>query len=100
MTRSDWQDGQRTLGMFLNGQEIATPGPRGERIVDDSFLLLFNSGHMDATFRLPNRRFGREWTLVLSTADLDAHEGRFTVEAHGKVPIMARSVIILRRVAD
>ena len=32
-----------SLGMFLNGEEIAAPGEHGERIVDDSFLLLFNA---------------------------------------------------------
>jgi len=97
MTRADWGDDHRTLGMFLNGDEIVTPGPRGEAIRDDSFLLLFNAGHEDQTFRLPNRRFGRQWTLVLSTADLDVVEGRFTVPAHGEVPVMARSIVILRR---
>ena len=33
--------------MFLNGEEIAAPGPRGRRVVDDSFLLLFNAHHED-----------------------------------------------------
>ena len=43
MTRRDWQDGEHVLGMFLNGREIPTPGPRGEDVEDDSFLLLFNA---------------------------------------------------------
>ena len=30
----------------------------GERIVDDSFVLLFNAGHEDAEFTLPPQRFG------------------------------------------
>ena len=34
------------------------PGPHGEPIVDDSFLLLFNAHHEDCTFTLPRRRFG------------------------------------------
>jgi len=100
MTRTNWADGDRTLGMFLNGEEIATPGPQGEKIVDDSFLLLFNAGHEDRRFTLPNRRFGRQWTLVLSTADLDMVEGRFTADAHGEVPVMARSVVIMKRVTS
>ena len=29
--------------MFLNGQAITSPGPRGERIVDASFLVLINA---------------------------------------------------------
>ena len=43
MTRRDWQSNQHVLGMFLNGGEIPSAGPRGEQIRDDSFLLLFNA---------------------------------------------------------
>jgi glycogen operon protein len=37
----------------LNGEAIAMPGPRGERIVDDCSMLCFNAQHEDLTFRLP-----------------------------------------------
>ena len=53
MTRRDWQDGEHVLGMFLNGREIPTPGPRGEDIEDDSFILLFNAIAEDRVFTLP-----------------------------------------------
>ena len=43
MTRDDWESGDRIVGMFLNGEEIAAPDEKGERIVDDSFLLFFNA---------------------------------------------------------
>ena len=41
---------------------------QGQRILDESFLLLFNAHHEDVTFTLPNRRFGERWALVLRTA--------------------------------
>src|SRR5207253_6092389 len=66
MTRRDWQGGEHVLGMFLNGKEITTPGPRGEDSEDDSFILLFNAEGEDRTFPLPRRRFGAEWALELS----------------------------------
>src|SRR5581483_6433166 len=53
MARRDWDSGEPVLGMFLNGSEIPTPGPRGEEISDDSFLLLFNADDADHTFMLP-----------------------------------------------
>ena len=59
MTRRDWQEGEPVLGLFLNGREIATPGPQGEDIEDDSFLLLFNAAHEDREFTLPRRRLRR-----------------------------------------
>ena len=75
MTRRDWQGGEHVLGMFLNGGEIATPGPRGEDVEDDSFLLLFNAHGEDRAFMLPRRRFGAQWALELSTADPEAEPG-------------------------
>ena len=68
MTKADWDDGgTRLLGMFLNGEEIVTPDEHGQRIVDDSFVLLFNAGHEDAEFTLPPQRFGAQWTCELRT---------------------------------
>jgi isoamylase len=98
MTRRDWET-QRTVGMFLNGQEIAAPGPHGERVADESFLLLFNAYHEDVTFTLPTRRFGRTWELVVTTADPSAPEGLLVAPARTDVPIIARSVMLLKRVA-
>ena len=45
-----------------------TPRRRhGEEVRDDSFLLLFNAHYEEITFRLPARRFGARWELVLAT---------------------------------
>ena len=44
MDDEDWENGfARTLAMFLNGDAITSPGPSGQQVVDDSFLLLFNA---------------------------------------------------------
>jgi len=98
MTKRDWNE-QRTVGMFLNGQEIAAPGPRGERVEDDSFLMLFNAHHEDVIFTLPTRRFGMTWELVLTTADPTVESGLLVAPARTEVPIIARSVMLLKRVA-
>ena len=47
MTKNDWESGERTVGMFLNGEEIDAPDEKGQRILDESFLLLFNAHHED-----------------------------------------------------
>ena len=96
MTKRDWNE-QRTVGMFLNGQEIAAPGPRGEKVEDDSFLMLFNAHHEDVTFMLPTRRFGASWELVLTTADPATEPGLLVAPARTEVPVIARSVMLLKR---
>jgi glycogen operon protein len=99
MTRRDWNEGERVLGMFLNGREIPTPGPFGEDIEDVSFMVLFNAHDEDREFTLPRRRFGMEWALELSTADPAAAAGSAVYSARGAVPALSRSVTILRRAA-
>jgi isoamylase len=98
MSRRDWRtEDLRTLGVFLNGEEIPTPTIRGERIVDDSFVLLVNAGHEPVRFRMPARRFGNRWRQMLSTADPLAIEGINTWSASAFVPVVGRSVLLLRR---
>ncbi|AWS45382.1 glycogen debranching protein GlgX [Streptosporangium sp. 'caverna'] len=70
MSASDWHTGYaKSLVVFLNGNAITEPGPRGEQIVDDSFLLLINAHHEGMTFTLPGAKYGKKWQMVLDTAD-------------------------------
>ena len=97
MTGKDWNSGTHVLGLFLNGDGITAPGPEGERVEDDSFLMLFNAAGEDTTFKLPSRRFGLEWSLVFCTADPEAAPGSIRVPSGGSVELVARSLRLLRR---
>jgi hypothetical protein len=46
---------------------------------------------------LPRRRFGAQWTLELSTADPDAAAGSASFGARTEVPVISRSIVILKR---
>ena len=63
MTQHDWNAGAHCLGLFLNGEGITAPGPEGERVEDDSFLLLFNASaddlHVPTAEPALRRRSGR-----------------------------------------
>jgi glycogen operon protein len=70
MTDADWTSGHaRTVAIYLNGQGIPDRDELGERIVDDSFLLLINAHHQPVTFVLPDQSYGRSWEVVIDTAD-------------------------------
>jgi glycogen operon protein len=98
MSRRDWRRSDlRNLGVFLNGEELPNPGPRGEAVVDDSFVLLVNADHENVLFRLPARRFGNRWRQVLSTAEPEVPEGWRSWPARSEVPLTARSLVLLRR---
>ncbi|MFD8147811.1 glycogen debranching protein GlgX [Streptomyces sp. NPDC059708] len=68
MRARDWQaQHARALTVFLNGEAISEPGSRGERITDDSFLLMFNAGADPQEFTVPAGH-GARWRLVVDTA--------------------------------
>jgi len=98
MTQRDWRRGDaRAIGVFLNGDEIPTRTPEGERVVDDSFLLLLN-GHYEAIeFKLPTRRFGTRWRVVLSTAEPALGDGARSYPARAALRVESRAILVLRR---
>ena len=98
MTDEEWAAGfAKSLAVFLNGCEITWRGDRGERVVDDSFLLVFNAHHDALDFTLPGESFGRQWEVVLDTAAPDEGEGDRTYGAGAIVRAEGRSVVVLRR---
>jgi glycogen operon protein len=98
MTQEQWSDGlAKSLAVFLNGDAIPDPGPHGERIVDDSFMLLFNAAHQQVTFTLPPESWAAEWTAVIDTTDPQLDEDTFFLKAEEQVVLEAISVLVLRR---
>jgi isoamylase len=98
MRDEDWQHGYaKTLGVFLNGDAIPSLDERGERIVDDSFYVLFNAHHETVPFRLPARpEWGERWREVLDTEPVP-EEGEKIFAAGGEVPVAGRTVVVLQR---
>ena len=55
MTPEDWDTGfGKCVAVFLNGEAIPEPNERGERVVDDSFLLCFNAHDKTVDFVAPD----------------------------------------------
>jgi isoamylase len=97
MTRRDWESGAQVVGVFLNGLEIPSPGEHGERVVDDSFLVLFNASTEEVGFLLPSRRFGALWEFELSTAKPELARGWWSARTREEVRVPERSIVLLRR---
>ncbi|MDQ3756799.1 MAG: glycogen debranching protein GlgX [Actinomycetota bacterium] len=96
MGEDDWQSGfAKAVAVFLNGDAIPTPDARGQQVVDDSFLVLFNASDGDLDFTMPESRFGERWVKVLDTADALTEGDQF--KAGDAVKAVARSVTLLRR---
>ncbi|MEU5979324.1 glycogen debranching protein GlgX [Streptomyces sp. NPDC047315] len=101
MRPRDWQSAQAgAMSVFLNGHAISEPGPRGERIRDDSFLLMVNAGDEDLDFTVPVDH-GREWQVVVDTArTAGVRAGGGTKVVGGqRLRLLNRSLTVLRRPA-
>ena len=99
MRDEDWGGSPPVVGVFLNGEEIASPDSRGRQVLDESFLLLFNAHHEDHAFTLPEKAFGEAWTMVFDTAD--GRRRRPTRSPAGdEVELVHHSLVLLRRVSE
>jgi isoamylase len=99
MTDRDWSTWYaRAMMVFLNGDAITEPGPRGEPVRDDSFLILLSAHHEPLTFTLPAARFGRRWAVTLDSAAGRVGEvGGAEHRAGGHIVLASHSVMALRR---
>ncbi|HUP69965.1 MAG TPA: glycogen debranching protein GlgX [Acidimicrobiales bacterium] len=96
MTEKDWHEGfAKSIIVFLNGEAISSPDSRGEPIVGESFLVVFNGHHEALDFTMPAPVFGDRWVSTVDTADA-LREGEQT-KAGEQLTLEGRSVILLRR---
>jgi len=96
MEEEDWGEGYaKSLGVFLNGEGIRAPGPRGERVTDNHFYLMINAHYEALTFRLPAKEWGKTWTLILDTREPDFIQNGRTYSAVQEVTVEARSLMVM-----
>ena len=96
MSTDDWNDDTcRTVGMFLNGSPLRSPGRHGQQVNDTSFIIWLNAGADDVMLTLPENKWIDHGEVVLSTdADLDLGA---PVLAGSELLLAARSVLVLRQ---
>jgi glycogen operon protein len=95
MSDEDWDAGHTaSVGVFLNGEAITDRDRRGQRVTDDSFLLLFNAHHEAIDWTLP-KQWGQWWELVMETTGPD-REGQVLASSE-TLQVAGRSVLVLLR---
>ena len=94
----DWFDaGLRTIGMYLDGRGLRHRGPRGESIIDQSYLIVLHSGDQPIPFTLPDAPWAASYTAVIDTTCPGGEPGEpGPVPAGGQLTVPARTVLVLR----
>ncbi|MDR7252701.1 glycogen operon protein [Nocardioides sp. BE266] len=94
MADGDWESGQKSLGMYLNGDAINTRDSRGKPVTDDHFLLFFNAdGPCEVT--LPPAEYADAWDVLIDTGGVADDRG--TCAAGTTLPMGERSTLVLRQ---
>ena len=100
MDDHDWQVGYaRSLTVFLNGQGISTLGPRGEQVVDDDFVLMFNANAEPMPFTMPDDLRTGVWKCTVDTGSGVVATGAAArpIDVTVPVPVPGFGVVVLRR---
>jgi isoamylase len=88
----------RSLGMMLNGRTLNTKDPRGNPVMDDSFLILLNAYHDGVEYKLPPTPCGGRWQVIMNTDDL--HDEFQQRGVNGSVVVAGRSTVLLTECTD
>jgi glycogen operon protein len=95
MTDAVWHSPDvRRLGVRLNGDAIGETNERGERIVGDTLLMLFNADREPVAFVLPATTPEERWETLLDTADPWVPARR--LRAGDRYQLQARAMAVLR----
>jgi glycogen operon protein len=96
MEQPDWYDDTlHAVGMFVSGDPLRSPGPRGEQQRDASFLMWFNADEQPVEVVLPDNDWVKRGEVVLST-DPDLAHGT-GVAAGDRLTLGGLSVVVLRQ---
>ncbi len=95
MTDEAWNaDFVRSIGMLLNGSAIEEVDERGQLIIGDSLLVLFNAHSDKVPFTLPPLEGNQQWRRVFDTSETSAIDRMY--KPGGRYPLEGRSVALFR----
>ena len=97
MQPQDWGgEFGKSIAVFLNGEAIPEPNARGERVVDDSFLMCFNAHDHEVDFVIPPEDYATQWTAVLDTTDATGSV-TLVVNDGDEVSLPGRALLVFRK---
>lgn len=101
MTDEEWTTAfAKALTICLNGNSIDEPDIRGERVMDDDFILMFNASETDIDFTMPQWAHAFEWYQLIDTADNEQpictrFDNRLHIGSPKSITVKSRSMVVL-----
>jgi isoamylase len=99
MTEDEWNSHWiRSLGLMFNGETLnVVDDVMGRPVIDDTFLILFNSYHEGVEFTIPKSPHDRGWISVLDTAEEDPFKEEPINSSH---ILTGRSLMLLKELSS
>lgn len=97
MTDEEWgSPGPSCIGMLLRGDAMDEVDQNGDRVTDDTLLVILNSHQEPAQFNVPALLQGLLWEVLVDTNAPDVAESRQPVASGESLPLAERSLVLLR----
>ncbi|MFL5809041.1 MAG: glycogen debranching protein GlgX [Flavisolibacter sp.] len=98
MNEDNWKnDFAKSLAVFLNGHGLRSMNEKGEKIIDNSFYVIFNAYDGQLDYKLPCEKYGDEWIKLIDTANNTITEDGQRYKAADTVKVEGRSVVLLKQ---
>ncbi|MBB5287299.1 glycogen operon protein [Rhabdobacter roseus] len=92
-----WEEAfAKSLAVYLNGKGIRCVDYQNNKIVDDSFYLIFNAHDEPISYVLPKEKNGQEWFKVLDTHENYLEEEGIAYPPGGEILVPGRSTVVLK----
>jgi isoamylase len=99
MSDESWSAGfVRSIAVRLAGDAIDEVNERGQRLVGDTLLLLFNADANEIAFTLPGHNAAQHWSVLFDTA-VDAPQRLDFTQAQ-RYSLQSRCVAVFRLVSE
>jgi glycogen operon protein len=98
MVDSDWKTSWvHCIGVLLDGEDLDEYDDDGNRLKDNTLLLILNSYEDTVSFSLPSNPKRARWKVLVSTADPHGFQQSPRLEGGAYLQIPSRSLILLMR---
>ena len=97
MSEDNWNhDFAKSVAVFLNGLGLHSVNAEGNKIVDDSFYIIFNAHDEPLNYKLPTAEYAANWELLIDTHKKANEEVTGIFKAEETIQVEGRSVVLLR----
>jgi isoamylase len=97
MSEDNWNhDFAKSVAIFLNGLGLHSVNAEGNKVIDDSFYVIFNAHDEPLSYKLPANEYAKDWELLIDTHKNPNEKVKGKFKAKDTIQVEGRSVVLLQ----